>query len=308
MCDILERGYFGNELTGIERKTSDDFSKERLLAGTPYKQIFANQDGTRITKRYFFPTSTVNQEAFLNELRMLKEIDYHPNIISLLNVYISSYEEKVCLNLVLPKLDIDLFDVVRLSNQISFEEQDLYLSGIMNGLKHLHSIDIAHRDIGLENIVVERNSSGIPVSAKIIDLELAIKSDEEINYLVEVGKHPYITPEQVLRKFYDPFKVDVWAFGIIVFATTFYNIPFSESCLNDPNYNFYKRNLLRNEILKEKYSIDIPVSKKLSSKWNEMFLFIRYILEPEMENRPTIEETILFYNKHVRSLSANKIL
>lgn len=89
------------------------------------------------------------------------------------------------------------------------------LEDISNGLKYLHSLNIAHRDIKPENVVLqeclERPSNNI---YKLIDLGFA---KELQNTLSVVGTFDYVAPE-ILNNVKDYNKsVDYWSFGILVY-------------------------------------------------------------------------------------------
>lgn len=50
---------------------------------------------------------------------------------------------------------------------------------------------------------------------KIIDFGFA--TTQELDEVVIAGTPQYMAPELILRKNYDPFKADVWAFGIMLY-------------------------------------------------------------------------------------------
>ena len=71
---------------------------------------------------------------------------------------------------------------------------------------------LAHRDIKLENILVDHNKS-----AKIIDFGFSVSFKNKKRLKVLCGTPCYMAPEITARKTYNPCCVDVWALGVLLF-------------------------------------------------------------------------------------------
>ena len=84
---------------------------------------------------------------------------------------------------------------------------------IVSAVAYLHSKNIAHRDIKLENIMIGKNKQ-----IKLIDFGFSVTCKEGKNIRIICGTPSYMAPELTLKKDYDGKKVDVWALGIIVFV------------------------------------------------------------------------------------------
>eukprot|EP00056_Hartaetosiga_gracilis_P005607 m.86770 g.86770 ORF g.86770 m.86770 type:complete len:532 (-) comp12223_c0_seq7:84-1679(-) len=97
---------------------------------------------------------------------------------------------------------------------------------ILKGLQYLHSNNIVHRDLKLENIVLSGD-----FSAKIMDFGTAKKLDPGVNVIEaeQQGRRVFLTGtmvcstasylpfEFVSGRKYDPKAVDVWSCGVILF-------------------------------------------------------------------------------------------
>lgn len=69
---------------------------------------------------------------------------------------------------------------------------------IMKGMQHFHSLNISHRDIKLENILVD--ASSLNFETKIIDFGFAVKSQSESSKQTAVcGTPAYMSPQLCAR-------------------------------------------------------------------------------------------------------------
>ena len=90
------------------------------------------------------------------------------------------------------------------------------LRDIASGLATMHAAGFAHRDIKLDNVMLELSEDGEFVRAVIIDFGFTMRvSDIPIGY--QPGSICYSAPEIPQRGICSE-KVDIWAFGVIIFA------------------------------------------------------------------------------------------
>lgn len=93
---------------------------------------------------------------------------------------------------------------------------------MLNGLKFLQGAKICHRDISLENFVLD--GEGANMKLIIIDLGMARRipySEDNTRQLISpqyrCGKRPYMSPEIYQIEPFDGHAVDLWAVGVILF-------------------------------------------------------------------------------------------
>ena len=135
---------------------------------------------------------------------------------------------------------------------VSYTHLDVYKrQQLCNGVRYLHTLGIAHRDLKLDNCVITYN--GI---LKLIDFGSATifqlnKSTEEKPELIPsrgiVGSDPYLAPEVLLSKEipYDASLADVWSLGIIFCAIMLKRFPWRIPLASkDHNYELYSNCLL----------------------------------------------------------------
>ena len=98
------------------------------------------------------------------------------------------------------------------------------------GLQYLHSKNIVHRDLKLENVMVNSNRGdpNFPLEVKIIDFGLSRELDNGSNYSKRLGSKKYMPPEiRTLEGAYTQ-RADMWSFGIIIFVLLAQRYPFRD--------------------------------------------------------------------------------
>lgn len=96
--------------------------------------------------------------------------------------------------------------------------------GILEGVKHIHGLGIAHRDIKPDNIMMssDKRSEAVP---KLIDFGLSkVFHIEEMNSEA-YGTLAFVSPEIVLGMKHNK-QTDVWSLGVLLFIMLSNTIPF----------------------------------------------------------------------------------
>lgn len=158
----------------------------------------------------------------------------HPNIIETVEI---CYENERILQ-VMEYCDFDLFAIV-MSNNMSREEINCCFKQVLSGINYLHSIGLAHRDLKLDNCVIDVR--GI---VKIIDFGSAVVfSYPFTKTLIEaqgiVGSDPYLAPEVCVFNKYDPRPVDVWSAAIIYCCMMLKKFPWKVPKLSDNSFKLF---------------------------------------------------------------------
>ena len=109
------------------------------------------------------------------------------------------------------------------------------LQQVLSAVAYMHSMQVAHRDLKLENVLLMRkwvNKSEQPL-CKICDFGFSkvAPADDQLSTLL--GTQAYAAPEIVeAHRHYDGKKVDVWAAGVLLYTMLVGAYPFG-----DPNGN-----------------------------------------------------------------------
>lgn len=140
----------------------------------------------------------------------------------------------------------------------SLNERYCLFKQICYGLKFIHDQDIVHRDIKPENVLLDHNGL-----AKICDFGVSDWGHETPGDFTSpvklstsfVGSPPYSPPEvmklkevshsEIKKWSYDPFKMDYWSLGMLLFCMVYCNVPFASSSVNDHGFRDYKFNHAR---------------------------------------------------------------
>lgn len=144
----------------------------------------------------------------------------HTHIIKLYDVYNTS--TRVVLNTeYCGKINIQDY-LERHNNILSLPTTRKIITSLIKAMAYLHSQNISHRDIKLENALI--NEDGV---IKIIDFGFAVKNMTPSEYITNFcGTPTYMSPEIVKRKPYKGDKADIWALGVLLYKISTGDFPF----------------------------------------------------------------------------------
>ncbi|XP_052308850.1 serine/threonine-protein kinase SAPK2-like isoform X2 [Populus trichocarpa] len=159
---------------------------------------------------------------------------------------------------------------------IRFKEARFFFRQLISGVSHCHSMQICHRDLKLENTLLDGSSAP---RLKICDFGYSKSSVLHSQPKSTVGSPAYIAPEVLSRKEYDGKIADVWSCGVTLYVMLVGAYPFEDP--EDPR-NF-KKTIHR--ILSVHYSI--PDYVRVSKECKHLLSLI-FVANPE--KRITIPE------------------
>ena len=155
---------------------------------------------------------------FINEISVLKVID-HPNIIKLYEFF----EDLRNYYLVTDYLTGgELLDVIIKNKVVSEHDTAKYIKQVLESVSYLHSKNIVHRDIKLENLIFE--SSEPDALLKLIDFGTSVIRSPLRRMKTKRGTISYLAPE-VFKNEYNE-KCDTWSIGVIMYILLSGRMPF----------------------------------------------------------------------------------
>ncbi|KAJ6740875.1 SERINE/THREONINE KINASE [Salix purpurea] len=159
----------------------------------------------------------------------------------------------------------ELFERICNAGRFSEDEARYYFQQLISGVSYCHSMQICHRDLKLENTLLDGSSAP---RLKICDFGYSKSSVLHSQPKSAVGTPAYIAPEVLSRKEYDGKIADVWSCGVTLYVMLVGAYPFEDP--DDPR-NFRKT---IQRILSVHYSIPdyVRVSKECKHLLSRIFV------------------------------------
>ncbi len=151
---------------------------------------------------------------------------------------------------------------------------------ILNGVKAIHEKEITHRDLKMENIMLNKE-----FVIKIADFGFSrsiFNSQGEKNLFTPLGTLSYAAPEILAKKQYDGEKIDIFSLGAMLFNIVTCKIGFKIAIDKDNLYKLIKKKRY-NEYWKF-ISTQIP---QVSFNFKDLYL---KMVSFDPKERPTIKE------------------
>jgi PAS domain S-box-containing protein len=116
----------------------------------------------------------------------------------------------------------EFFDYCERMGAVPENEARVFWRQLLSGVEYLHRLNICHRDIKLDNLVLDAKHN-----LKLIDFGFATSFEENEELNVFCGSPDYAAPELVSSIKYKGPAVDIWACGVVLYVMTTSYLPFS---------------------------------------------------------------------------------
>lgn len=143
---------------------------------------------------------------------------------------------------------------------------------IVDGIKYVHLLNLSHRDLKLENILLaDKRKTAI----KLTDFGFVREFNPHKRQFLHTvcGTTAYMAPELLRNEKYSGFAIDIWSLGVVLYAMLYGELPFDED-----------------DDLKTKFKIlhEEPTYRDTISP--DTMLLLRKMLSKDPASRPSLTE------------------
>ena len=219
---------------------------------------------------------SINKKIIQNEIQknkikletnIMKRLANHNNIVK----FFECYETKKHICLVMEYICAgDLLSYIKKRGVLQEPVAKFIFKQIILALKCIHENNIVHRDIKLDNILIDLDNN-----IKICDFGVSRIVNKYDIMLEQCGTPAYIAPEILLNEGYKGFSVDIWSAGVVLYAMLSGTVPFKGKDLKE----------LHDVII----SGDYPPIKSISKEATHL---IKNILEVDPRRRITTDKIL----------------
>ncbi|KAK3098791.1 hypothetical protein FSP39_023156 [Pinctada imbricata] len=210
LVEVIGKGAFGTVWKGKHVLTRNEVA----IKVVPKKSILQRDRAKR---------------RFLSETQALKRLE-HNNIVKLLTWMETDKNFYLVMEFICGE---SLKRYLRKRGRISEYECKTYIGQITQALKYMHDQDIVHRDIKLDNIVLEKGKDRV----KIIDLGLSVNLSKVDNSRL-CGSLHYMAPEVLDRQAFST-AVDVWSLGVCLYHLVTGSHPFHHTSIRNMSNMYF---------------------------------------------------------------------
>lgn len=245
---------------------------ERIGMGCFGKVYLATQilTGTQVALKVISKTDIQNKNfrsKIEKEIEILQQVNNCRFVIKLMEVF----EDDTSVYFVFEYLkNGDLIKYFKKNQLMDEEELKPFFAKILKGVQYLHDNKIIHRDIKLDNILLDSN-----LQPKICDFGISSIKEEGKKIMDTGGTPAYLAPEVIKSEGKVCEKSDVWSLGVLLFLLNFGTVPFKSQDMQ----NLYSKILIGH--------FKFPDYEEVSF---ELMDLIKKMLNVDLDKRLSIEE------------------
>ena len=202
------------------------------------------------------------------ETAIMKALSDSNNIVKIFE----TYETKKHICIVMEYICAgDLLSYIKKRSKLTENIAKFIFKQIILALKYIHSHNIIHRDIKLDNILIDLDNN-----IKICDFGVSKKIKKGDIMVEQCGTPAYIAPEILKNRGYEGFGVDIWSAGVVLYTMLSGTVPFKGGDLKE----------LHKLIIEGQF-------KEIKNISNEANHLLKCLLEVEPKNRIKIQDILV---------------
>jgi serine/threonine protein kinase len=170
-------------------------------------------------------------------------------------------------------------DHIQANGKLCEADARKYMAQLMNGLQYVHSQGVLHRDLKLENLLLNFDRSVLAIT----DFGLSNFWQPGVQLNTFCGSPEYAAPELFAKDAYDT-KIDVWSSGVVLFGMLTARLPFDAEGKGKEHMKELVRQI--------KASLTYKHLKKLSGTSKELRSLLSRMLSVDVELRISVPEIL----------------
>ena len=201
-----------NQIEILDEKKLKQFNQIKKIGRGSTSEVFEVSREKHYAQKFLFfedETDIENMKKLLNEHYILSKLN-SPYIIKTFGMSFGTETEQP--SIILELCSSNLKQRLKYLNDV---ERCRVICEVSKGMRDVHSAGLIHRDLKLENILLDEENH-----VKLSDFGFCtlIKSDTMTSRSIITGTLKYMAPELILEKTDYDEKVDVYAFGVVVYV------------------------------------------------------------------------------------------
>lgn len=264
----------------LSKLAEGGYSSCFLVKAQKYEKVFV----AKVTALFKNKATATPDQSYLLEVNSLLKLD-HPNIILIFDHFRD--ENYACIIIEYCSAG-SVGEIIDKEGLVPYDRLIKYAISAAKAIHFCHRKSIAHHDVKPANFLIGQNDH-----LKLADFGIArvYRPEQSSDYFA--GSLPYMAPEMFKRVPYNPFKADVWAFGVTLYQMLTGTIPFQGS----------SPEMIRMRISLGEYDLRMITERSYAS-------IIKKCLSPLADERPKMEEVVkmlTLVGKHTKISTKIKI-
>jgi MAP/microtubule affinity-regulating kinase len=205
---------------------TDNYTYEKIIGSGSYAIVWMatnRKTSQRVAIKIYEKIKLLDPEKLKNvknEIEILKQLD-HPNIIKLHQEFETFRQIHIVMEYI-GTTSLSEFLKKRQGKKLTEPEAKVIFKQVASAIHYIHQKEIIHRDIKLENILIESFSN-----VKLIDFGFAAHPNATSISGVLCGTPAYMSPEILGKEEGQTgYPADIWAMGILLYQLLEGDFPF----------------------------------------------------------------------------------